>query len=71
MGENKHGIEPESSEQGTFSKNHIKTRSAIVAQDKIKKKMGYWSSIGDQENKEIYKTLVCYSDPRNEIGQEK
>ena len=25
MGENNHGIEPESSEQGTFSKNHLKT----------------------------------------------
>jgi hypothetical protein len=33
VGENKHCIEPESSEQGTFSKNHLKTRSAIVAQD--------------------------------------
>ena len=25
VGENNHGIEPESSEQGTFSKNHLKT----------------------------------------------
>ena len=34
VGENKHGIEPESSEQGTFSKNHLKHWYRIAAQDK-------------------------------------
>ena len=32
MGEDNHGIEPESSEQGTFSKNHLKT--GIIEQPK-------------------------------------
>lgn len=66
MGENNHGIEPESSEQGTFSKKHLKTWSSIQAQDrrneirrtglvykpkKIKKHIKHWSTIVTQEMK--------------------
>lgn len=50
MGENNHGIEPESSEQGTFSENYLKT--GITGQPKIKCiKNKNWTSIQAQENK--------------------
>lgn len=66
MGENNHGIEPESSEQGTFSKNNLKTRSTIAAQDrrneirrtgfvqepkKINREIKYWYTLATQEKR--------------------
>lgn len=66
MGENNHGIEPESSEQGTFSEKHLKTLvpyssprlrtskikiGPVYQPKKIKKYMRYWSAIGDQKKK--------------------
>lgn len=66
MGENNHGIEPESSEQGTFSKNHLK--HGPVYEPKIKDiKNKDWICRVAQENKEIYKILVCYREPRKEV----
>lgn len=29
-----------------------------------------WTSIAAQENREIYKIMVCSSDPRKEVDQE-
>ena len=63
MGENNHGIEPESSEQGTFSKNHLKTGS--IEKPKVKDiKNKNWTRIVAQENKEIYRKLVWYRRPK-------
>ena len=46
MGEDNHGIEPESSEQGTFSEKHLKAGS--IEQPKIKEyriiELGQYSS---------------------------
>lgn len=66
VGEDNHGIEPESSEQGTFSQKHLKTWSSIQAQDrrneirrtglvykpkKTNREIKYWYALATQEKK--------------------
>lgn len=66
MGEDNYGIEPESSEQGTFSKKTPENTVCYSSPRLKTSKNKNWTRLVAQENEEMYKILVCFSNPRIE-----